>query len=83
MYENLIERCVEKPTIYEGRIITVRNDIVKLPNGKLADREVVDHCGGVTIAALTDDTCLLFVRQYRYPHDEVILELPAGKLEPD
>lgn len=83
MYEHLIEKCVEKNTIYKGRIIEVRNDTVELPNGKLAGREVVDHCGGVTVAALTDDNCLLFVRQYRYPHDEVLLELPAGKLEPN
>ena len=83
MYENLIETCVEKHVIYTGRIIEVRNDVVSLPNGKLAEREVVDHCNGVTIAALTDDNCLLFVRQYRYPHDEVLLELPAGKLEKD
>lgn len=82
MYENLIEHCVEKNVIYSGRIIEVRNDTVRLPNGKLAGREVVDHCGGITIAPLTDDNCLLFVRQYRYPHDAVLLELPAGKLEP-
>ena len=82
MYENLIEKCVEKHTLYKGRIIEVRNDVVSLPNGHLAEREVVDHCDGVTIAALTDDNCLLFVRQYRYPHDEVLLELPAGKVEP-
>ena len=81
MYEHLIEHCVEKNVIYSGRIIEVRNDAVRLPNGNLAGREVVDHCGGVTIAALTEDNCLLFVRQYRYPHDEVLLELPAGKLE--
>lgn len=82
MYEHLIETPVEKNILYQGRIIEVRNDTVRLPNGKLASREVVDHCGGVTVAALTDDNCLLFVRQYRYPHDEVLLELPAGKLEP-
>ena len=81
MYENLIEKCVERRSVYKGRLIDVRNDIVELPNGKLADREVVDHCGGVTVAALTDDNCLLFVRQYRYAHDQVLLELPAGKLE--
>lgn len=82
MYENLKEKCIQRNTIFKGRIIEVCNDIVELPNGKHAGREVVYHCGGVAIAALTDDDCLLFVRQYRYPHDEVLLELPAGKLEP-
>ena len=64
---NLKEETLEKNTIYTGRIITVRNDTALLPNGKRASREVVEHPGGVTIAALTPEGELLFVRQYRYP----------------
>ncbi len=79
--EHLIETCVEKNVLFQGKIIEVRNDTVRLPNGGLAEREVVDHCDGVTIAALNDRQELYFVRQYRYPHDEVVLELPAGKLD--
>ena len=78
---NLKEETLEKNTIYTGRIITVRNDTALLPNGKRASREVVEHPGGVTIAALTPEGELLFVRQYRYPYGEELLELPAGKLE--
>ncbi len=78
---NLAEKTLEKNTIYTGRIITVRNDTALLPNGKTAGREVVEHPGGVTIAALTPEGELLFVRQYRYPYGEELLELPAGKLE--
>lgn len=78
---DLTEKTVKKNTIYTGRIITVRNDDIELPNGNSAQREVVEHPGGVTIAALTDDNELLFVRQFRYPYAEVIPELPAGKLE--
>lgn len=81
MDSHLIEKFVSREEIFNGRIFSVRKDIVELPNGNLADREVIDHCGGVTIAALTEDNCLFFVRQYRYPHEEVLLELPAGKLD--
>jgi ADP-ribose pyrophosphatase len=77
----LEEKTVKKNYIYYGRIINVRNDDAELPNGKPCRREVVEHPGGVCIAALTEDNELLFVRQFRYPYMEVIPELPAGKLE--
>ena len=77
----LEEKTVKKNYIYHGRIINVRNDDAELPNGKPCRREVVEHPGGVCIAALTEDNELLFVRQFRYPYMEVIPELPAGKLE--
>jgi ADP-ribose pyrophosphatase len=78
---NLEEKIVKKNYIYEGKIINVRCDDAELPNGKPCIREVVEHPGGVCIAALTDDDELLFVRQFRYPYLEVVAELPAGKLE--
>lgn len=77
----LEETTVEKKYIYNGKIINLRCDDAMLPNGKPCIREVVEHPGGVCIAALTDDNELMFVRQFRYPYMEVILELPAGKLE--
>lgn len=67
---------------FKGRIIKVRLDQARLPDGKIAGREVVEHPGGVTVAALTDEGELLFVRQFRYPYMQEMLELPAGKLEP-
>lgn len=79
---DLKEKTLSKNNLYRGRIINVHVDTVELPNGNRSLREVVDHPGGVCVAALTDDNELLFVRQYRYPYSEVILELPAGKLEP-
>lgn len=78
---DLIEKTVEKEYKYKGRILNLRVDKAELPNGKPCTREVVEHNGGVTVAALTKDDELLFVRQFRYPYGEVILELPAGKLE--
>lgn len=77
----LFETTVEKNYVYEGKIIKVRRDKAALPDGKPCVREVVEHNGGVCVAALTDNNELLFVRQFRYPYGEVILELPAGKLE--
>lgn len=68
--------------LYNGKIIRVHLDDVELENGKPAKREVVDHPGGVSVAILTDRDELIFVRQFRYPYQQVLLELPAGKLEP-
>lgn len=78
---NLRETPVEQEIRYEGRIIRLRVDKAQLPNGKIATREVVEHNGGVCIAALTEQQELLFVRQFRYPYQEVVLELPAGKID--
>lgn len=78
---NLRETPVEQEVKYEGRIIRLRVDKAQLPNGRIATREVVEHNGGVCIAALTEQQELLFVRQFRYPYQEVVLELPAGKID--
>ena len=78
---DLKETTVKQTYIHKGRILNLRVDDALLPNGEPCVREVVEHNGGVTVAALTDDNELLFVRQYRYPYSEVVLELPAGKLE--
>lgn len=77
----LFEKTLESKEIFDGKVIRVTHDKVQLPNGKTSLREVVDHPGGVCIAALNDKDELYFVRQYRYPYHEVVLELPAGKLE--
>lgn len=69
-------------TLYDGHIIRVEKDTVLLENGAEAFREVVRHPGGATAAALTEKNELLMVKQFRYPYGEVILECPAGKLEP-
>lgn len=79
---NVEEKTVKKNYVYNGRIINVRRDDAVLPNGKPCIREVVEHPGGVCVAALTENNELIFVRQFRYPYMEVIPELPAGKLEP-
>ena len=78
----LEEKTIGSEKIYDGKIIHVRRDTVQLPDGRQSMREVVDHSGGVCVAALTEDDQLLFVRQFRYPYGEVVVELPAGKIEP-
>lgn len=78
---NLYEKTVSQDIRFRGRVINLRVDNALLPNGNHATREVVEHPGGVCVAALTDQNELLFVRQFRYPYGEVLLELPAGKLD--
>lgn len=78
---NLIEKQISSDYKFKGRIINLRVDEALLPNGKTASREVIEHPGGVCIAALTDNDELYMVRQFRYPYSEVVLELPAGKRE--
>ncbi len=77
----LFEKTLETKSIFEGKVIHVKHDTVELENGEEAKREVVEHPGGVCVAAITENMELLFVRQFRYPYKEVVLELPAGKLE--
>lgn len=77
------EQTEESQGIFNGRIIAVHNDTVTLVDGETAQREVVDHPGGVAVVGLTEDNEILLVRQFRYPYKETILEIPAGKLEKD
>ena len=77
----LTERRVSSKTIFEGHIIKVTLDQAELPNGKLAAREVVEHPGGVAVLALEEDNTTYLVKQFRYPIQQLLLELPAGKLD--
>lgn len=78
---DLTEKPITQEYIYRGCIVNLRVDDALLPNGTTAKREVIEHPGGVCVAALTDKEELLFVEQFRYPYAELVLELPAGKLE--
>ncbi len=77
----LYEKTLSSKSIYDGKILHITLDEVELPDGRKSKREVVNHPGGVAVAALDADNNLLFVRQFRYPYRETVLELPAGKLE--
>ncbi len=80
--EHLVERRVRSELVYAGHFLQVRRDEIALPSGKTAQREHVVHPGAVMILPMTDDGRLVVERQHRYPLDRVLLECPAGKLDP-
>jgi ADP-ribose pyrophosphatase len=75
------EKVIESQTIYQGKLVTFQLKTVQLPNGMLAQREIVGLPGAVAIVPLTDDGQVRLVRQYRSPLGQFLLELPAGSLE--
>jgi ADP-ribose pyrophosphatase len=78
---DLTEVLLSSERIYEGRILNLRRDRVRLPDGNEASREVVEHPGAVAIIALDKEKNVYLVRQYRYPIGRITLEIPAGKLD--
>ena len=76
--ESLQEERVDSRTIYEGRILSLRVDRIKLPDGRVTSREVVVHDMAVVVLAENERGELLMINQFRYPAGEVMLELPAG-----
>src|SRR5471030_2443763 len=81
--DGLLEKTVESKVLHKGKFLTLKIDTVELPDGKHATREFVEHPGAVMIIPLFDDGRVLLERQYRYPIAEVMIEFPAGKLDPD
>ncbi len=81
----LTEKTLESEIVFNGRVVTVRKDSIELSTGQTSFREVVEHSGGVVILAIRKaedgQEKILFVKQFRYPLREPILEIPAGKLE--
>lgn len=72
---------VETKRIFDGHIINLRVDYVQLDNGRRLSREVVEHNGGVVIVSQPNDQEVILIRQYRYPVDEELFELPAGRID--
>ena len=66
---------------FRGHVVSLRVDQARIGDGSVREREVVEHPGGVSVVALTPEDQVLMVRQFRYAQGEVLLELPAGKLE--
>ena len=77
---NFEEKTISSEYVYKGKVIDVKRDEVVISNGHPAEREVVEHTGGVVILAIKNKK-ILTVKQYRYPLKKVSVELPAGKLE--
>ena len=80
-FENLTEIKTGSQEIFDGVILHLYKDTVQLPNGKPAIREVIRHVGAVGVIPVTEDGKVLVERQFRYPLNRVITEIPAGKLD--
>ena len=79
--EELREVQTARKEIYKGRIVHLTVDEVRLPGGGTSTREVIWHRGAVCVIPVTDEGEAVLVEQFRYPYGEVLLEIPAGKLE--
>ena len=78
---NLKENKISSEIIYQGRLLDVRRDEVCLPNGNISIREWIKHPGAVCMIPRLPDNRIALIRQYRYPVQQVMIELPAGKLD--
>jgi ADP-ribose pyrophosphatase len=79
---HLVEQRIDSERVFEGKLLDVRRDRVRLPDGHETAREYVVHPGAVLMVPLLDDGRLVVVRQFRYPNNAVFTEFPAGKLDP-
>ena len=75
------EGCLDSQLIFDGRVLHVYKDRISLPNGGTSTREYCRHGGAVSVVPLTKEGEVICVRQYRYAVSEVVLEIPAGKLD--
>lgn len=80
-HKELTETRISGEAVFDGALLHVRRDVVRLPNGKPAVREYVEHPGAVAIIPILDSGELLMERQYRYPLQMDLFELPAGKID--
>ena len=79
---DLKETTLTRKDVFQGRILGVHVDTVRLPTGATSTREVVEHVDGVAILPLDERNNVLTVTQYRYVFGKTLLEIPAGKLDP-
>lgn len=80
-YKNLIEEKVSGERLFDGIVVHLERDEVRLPNGNMGVREVIRHVGAVCVIPVFENGEVLVERQFRYPHAKVLLEIPAGKLD--
>jgi ADP-ribose pyrophosphatase len=79
---DLAEHRVSGEQVYEGVLLHVHRDTVRLPNGKAGAREYIDHPGAVAIVPVLEGGKILLERQFRYAIGKVMVEIPAGKIDP-
>lgn len=81
--KDLTEHRVSSEQVFDGTLLKVYRDQVRLPDGGQGQREHIRHPGAVAVVPLFDDGAILLERQFRYPQGRVFIEIPAGKLEPN
>ncbi len=79
---HLLETRIASEDVFDGKLLHVKRDTVRLPDGKTATREYIAHPGAVMIIPRLPDGKLLMERQFRYPLARVFIEFPAGKIDP-
>ena len=80
--QDLTEHFVHGEEVFAGRLLRVRRDTVRMPDGAQTTREYIRHPGAVAILPITSSGRVVLERQYRYPNARDFIEIPAGKLEP-
>lgn len=80
---DLTETQISSETVFQGHLLHVKRDQVRLPNGNETGREYVVHPGAVLIIPILDDGRLVMERQFRYPLRDAFIEFPAGKIDPN
>jgi len=78
----LYEKKLTSKQIFDGKVVKLFVDTVELPDGREAIREIVRHPGAVCVIPVTNEGEVIMVKQYRYAFEQIMLEIPAGKLEP-
>ncbi len=81
MFMDLKEKTLCSRLIFQGKIIDLKVEDVRLPDGSTSTREIVVHPGAVAVIAVNQNNKLIFVKQFRKAIEQVLLEIPAGKLE--
>ena len=79
--KNFEEKQVSSELIFDGKVLHLYRDDIELPDGRGAFREYVRHIGAVCVVPVTDEGEVICVKQYRYPIADIVLEIPAGKLD--
>lgn len=80
-YQHLVETQISSAQIFTGNFMKVMRDVVELPNGKFSEREYIKHSGAVAVIALDNENNIIMEKQYRHPVKQVMIELPAGKID--
>ena len=75
------EETLESKLIFEGKVIRVRVDTIRLPDGRISEREIVERGNGVSILAVTDDSNFLLIKQYRHAQNRIMWRIPGGGID--